>query len=151
MHIFFLDWEILEIDILEQIKMELTKQDKELINKAKLMVNKKKIYSGELKAVGCALITKKGKLFTGANWDLFCGVGFCAESSAISNMVSHSDETEIKTIVACSKHHIMPPCGRCREVMALLDKKNLENTEVIISDTEKVKLKELIPFDWREK
>jgi len=129
--------------------MILTKEDKDLIKKAKSMVNKKIIYSGELRAVGSALLTKKEKLFTGANWDLWCGVGFCAESSAISNMVSHSNETEIKTIVACSKNRVMPPCGRCREVMALLDKKNLENTEVIISDTEKIKLKELIPYDWR--
>ena len=129
--------------------MILEKEDKELIKKAKLMVNKTKIYSGELKAVGCALISKKGKLFTGANWDLWCGVGFCAESSAISNMISHTNETEIKTIVACSKSNIMPPCGRCREVMALLDKKNLENTWVIVSDNEKVKLRELLPYDWR--
>jgi len=129
--------------------MKLTKEDKKLIKKARLMVNKKKIYCGELRAVGCALISKKEKLFTGANWDLWCGVGFCAESSAISNMVSHSNETEIRTIVACSKHHIMPPCGRCREVMALIDKNNLDNTEVIISDKEKVKLKELLPYYWK--
>jgi cytidine deaminase len=129
--------------------MELTKQDKELIKRAKAPINKRKIYSGELSAVGCALITKRGKIFTGANWDLWCGVGFCAESSAISNMISHCDETEIKAIVASSKNHIMPPCGRCREVMALLDKRNLANTEVIVSENNKVKLKELIPYDWR--
>ena len=129
--------------------MELTKIDKALIKSARALVNKKKIYSGEIRGVGCALITKNGRIFTGANWDLWCGVGFCAESSAISNMVSHSNETEIKTIVACSKHHVLPPCGRCREVTALIDKKNLENTEVIVSDNEKVKLKELLPHDWR--
>ncbi len=129
--------------------MELTKEDKKLINKAKSMVDKRKIYDGELSAVGCALISKSGKLFTGANWDLWCGVGFCAESSAISNMISHSRDIEIETIVACSKERVMPPCGRCREVMALLDKRNLENTWIIVSDTKKVKLKELLPYDWR--
>lgn len=129
--------------------MELNEKDKQLIKKARSLVNKEKIYSGELRAVGCALISKNGKLFTGANWDLWCGVGFCAESSAISNMVSHSKEKEIKTIVASSKHHLLPPCGRCREVIALLDKRNLENTEVIVSEKEKVKLKDLLPWDWR--
>ena len=129
--------------------MELTKEDRELIKRARSMVNKTKIYSGELKSVGCALITRKGKSFTGANWDMWCGVGFCAESSAISNMVSHTNETEINTIVACSKHHVMPPCGRCREVMALVNKNNLKNTWVIVSETEKVKLAELLPHDWR--
>ena len=129
--------------------MKLTKEDKELIKKANILVDKKKIYSGELKAVGCALISKKGRLFTGANMDLWCGVGFCAESSAISNMISHTDETEIKTIVACSNSRVMPPCGRCREVMHLIDKKNRNDTDVIISNTQKVKLKELLPYDWR--
>ena len=129
--------------------MKLTKEDKELIIKARFLVNKKKIYSGELKAVGSALISKKGKIFTGTNMDFWCGVGFCAESSAISNMVSHSDETEIETIVASSNSRIMPHCGRCREVMALLDKRNLKNTEVIVSNSKKVKLGELIPHDWR--
>ena len=129
--------------------MKLTKEDKELIIKARSLVNKKKIYSGELKAVGTALVSKKGRIFTGVNMDFWCGVGFCAESSAISNMVSHSDETEIKTIVASSNTRVMPPCGRCREVMHLIDKRNRNNTDVIISNTKKVKLKELLPYDWR--
>jgi cytidine deaminase len=129
--------------------MKLTKEDKDLISQAKSMVHKKKIGCGELKAVGCALITKNGAMFKGSNLDLWCGVGFCAESSAISNMISHTDETQIKTIVACSSSRVMPPCGRCREVMHLIDKRNRNNTDVIVSNTKKVKLKELLPYDWR--
>lgn len=126
----------------------LTKEDKALIESARSVIHKRKIFSGELSAVGCALVSKSGKMFTGANWDLFCGLGFCAESSAISNMVAHSDDTEIATIVACSKSKIMPPCGRCREVMNMLDKKNHKNTFVIISEKEKVKLDDLLPANW---
>ena len=93
--------------------MKLTKEDKKLIVMAKSLVKPKKVSGGQIKEVGAALLTKSGKIFTGANLDLYCGIGFCAEHSAISNMISHSDETKIKTIVAFSDK-IMYPCGRCR-------------------------------------
>lgn len=128
--------------------MKLSKEDKELIEKAKVLINPKKVDGGEIKEVGSALCTKEGKIFTGANMDLYTGVGFCAERSAMSNMISHSDETEIKTIVAFGFGKIMPPCGSCREMMQLINKKNRKNTYVIISKDKKVKLKELLPHSW---
>jgi len=127
--------------------MELTKEDKELIKKAKVLVGGKKVSGGVVKEVGSALLTKDGKIFTGVSLDLWCGIGFCAEHSAISNMISHSNETEIKSIVAFGDK-IMYPCGRCREIMELIDKKNRGNTEVIISKNKKVKLKQLLPGKW---
>lgn len=128
--------------------VNLTKEDLELISLAKKMVNCKKVVRGGIiKEVGSALITKKGNIFTGANMHLPCDLGFCAEVSAISNMISNSEETEIKTIVAF-KDKVRPPCGRCRELMHLINEKNLENTFVIISNREKVKLKELLPHNW---
>jgi len=66
-------------------------------------------------------------------------------------MISHSDETEIDTIVGLSDSQtkpIMYPCGRCREMTELINKKNRENTFFIISDKEKVKLKDLLPGEW---
>jgi len=127
--------------------MKLTKEDKELIEKAKVLVGAKKVSGGVVKEVGSALLTKKGEIFTGVNLDLWCGIGFCAEHSAISNMISHSNETQIKTIVAFGDK-VMYPCGRCREMMELIDKRNWNNTDVIISDNKKVKLKELLPGKW---
>ncbi|MBS3095905.1 cytidine deaminase [Candidatus Woesearchaeota archaeon] len=127
--------------------MKLTKEDKELIKKAKVLVGKRKVSGGVVREVGSALLTKGGEIFTGVSLDLWCGIGFCAEHSAISNMVSHSNETEIKTIVAFGDK-IMYPCGRCREMMELVDKRNRYNTEVIISKNKKVKLKELLPGEW---
>ena len=127
--------------------MKLSKEDKELIEKARVLVGKKKVSGGVVKEVGSALLTKNNKIFTGVNLDLCCGIGFCAEHSAISNMVSHSNETEIRTIVAFGDK-IMYPCGRCREMMELIDKKNRNNTEVVISTNKKVKLKELLPGEW---
>jgi len=129
--------------------MKLTKEDKELIKEAGRLVGEKKVSGGVVREVGSALITKKGKIFTGANLDLYCGIGFCAEHSAVANMISHSNETQIKTIVAVyGKGKVLYPCGRCRELIQLIDKRNRNNTKVIISKNKKVKLKELLPGDW---
>ncbi len=125
----------------------LTKQDRKLIKKAKSLVKEKSIRGGFVKEVGAALMTENGRVFTGANLDLACGIGFCAEHTAISQMISQTDETHIKTIVSAKKDKVIPPCGRCRELINLLDSRNME-TNVIIADDKKVKLKDLLPFSW---
>jgi len=129
--------------------MKLTKEDKELLKKAGSLVGTKKVSGGVVKEVGSALLTKKGKIFTGVSLDLWCGIGFCAEHSAIADMISHSGETQIKSIVAVyGKGKVLHPCGRCREMMELIDKRNRNNTSIIISKNKKVKLKELLPGEW---
>ncbi len=125
----------------------LNKQERALIKKAKALVAEKAIRGGFVKEVGCALITKKGKVFVGVNLDLACGIGFCAEHTAISQMITKTDETEIKIIVSAKKNKVLPPCGRCRELLNLLDEKNRE-TNVIIDHNKKVKLKDLLPYSW---
>lgn len=128
--------------------MSLTEEDRNLIAKAKELVRERKVSGGYVGSVGAALVTADGEIFTGVCLDLACGIGFCAEHSAIADMISHSDETRIRTIVAYGGDKIMYPCGRCREMMALIDKRNREDTWIIVSDDEKVKLKELLPGEW---
>lgn len=125
----------------------ITEEDKKLISMAKALVGAKDIRGGVVKEVGCVLVTEKGKLFSGVSLDLACGIGFCAEHTAISQMITQTDETHISTIVATDDEGVIPPCGRCRELMHILDPENM-NTEVIISDEKKIKLRELLPFAW---
>ena len=128
--------------------LRLSNDDVQLIERARKLVSETKVSGGVVKEVGSALVTNDGMVFTGANLDLWCGIGFCAEHSAIANMVSHSNETQIKTIVAHNGSAILYPCGRCRELMELIDVRNRDNTDVIISENQKVKLKELLPGEW---
>ncbi|MGI4790842.1 MAG: hypothetical protein ACRYFS_18580, partial [Janthinobacterium lividum] len=67
-------------------------------------------------SVSSALVTEAGNVYTGICLDLACGIGFCAEHSAIASMLQQR-ETVIKKIVAVNKHHVLAPCGRCRELM----------------------------------
>ena len=129
---------------------KLSKEDLKLIEKARGLVGEKEVSGGVVKEVGSALMTKKGRVFIGVSIDLGCGIGFCAEHSAIANMVSHCVETEIRTIVAHNGRQVIYPCGRCRELMELVDVRNRNNTDVIVSEDRKVKLKELLPREYLE-
>lgn len=123
---------------------------RQLINSAKKIAIKyssgNRCISGE---VGAALKTKTGKIYIGINIDCACGIGFCAEHSAISSMLLNQ-ESEIEMIVAVNcKGKIIPPCGRCRELIYAIDKNNL-GASIIISKTETIKLSKLLPLRWQE-
>lgn len=98
-------------------------------------------------SVGAALLTTKGNVYSGINLDVACGIGFCAEHSAISEMLKNR-ETQIEMIVAVNAEGIIPPCGRCRELMLQVDKKNL-NTKVYLSEEHYMTLDELLPQRWQ--
>lgn len=93
------------------------------------------------------MITSKNNLFSGVSIGHSCGIGSCAEYQAIGTMISNG-EKEIKTIVAVTKNgRVIPPCGKCREMIYQTCKKN-KDTWIIISNTKKVKLNALIPYSW---
>ena len=101
-------------------------------------------YSGR---VACALLTKDGNIYTGVSIDLVCGLGNCAEYSAICEMVKHH-ETVIKMIVSVYEGgKIIPPCGRCRELITEVDINNHE-TIVILDRYNDIKMSELLPMRW---
>jgi cytidine deaminase len=97
-------------------------------------------------AVSAALITAEGNIYTGICVDLACGIGFCAEHSAVAEMLK-SRETEIKAVVAVSESRILPPCGRCRELMVQVNAKN-KDADVIVGPDKTIKLRELLPNGW---
>ncbi|HEY5705201.1 MAG TPA: cytidine deaminase [Terrimicrobiaceae bacterium] len=96
--------------------------------------------------VGAALRTRSGQVYTGICLDLACGIGTCAEHSAIAEMLKHR-ETEVESIVAVSDSRILPPCGRCRELLVQIDVKN-KSTVVILSASKCLRLYELLPHYW---
>lgn len=124
--------------------------DQELIEIASSIVKPHKMKHGFTASdCGCALITAKGNLYTGVSIDTSSSMGFDAEQSAIASMITHG-EYEIKKIVAVDDNGlILPPCGRCREFIYQIHENNI-NTEVIVSETKTVTIKELLPYRWDE-
>jgi len=96
--------------------------------------------------VGAALRTAKGDVFTGVCIDLGSGLGFCAEVSAIAEMLK-ARQTRIEAIVAVAGGRVIPPCGRCRETMAQIDAGNLDCT-VLVDPDRAVPLRQLLPDHW---
>jgi len=122
----------------------------QLIDQARAVLRPRKLTDectvGEVSA---ALLTSDGNVYVGISISAACGIGFCAEHSAIAQMITHG-ETLVQRLVALSGDgKFMPPCGRCREMLYQIDRSNL-NAEVILSAEKVVSLKDLLPERWQE-
>lgn len=127
---------------------------KKLLTAAKAIHGERKISPFiEAGSVSAALMTDKGNIYTGVCIDTACGLGMCAERSAIAAMLS-AGEAEITKILC-----IMPdgscggtPCGACREFMMQLSK-NAPAIEILIDpeNFSTVKLGQMVPDWWGEK
>jgi cytidine deaminase len=116
-----------------------------LINEAKKIATKRILSDyASCGDVGCALLTKKGKIYTGICIDSKCALGNCAEYAAIAEMLKNN-ESEIEKIVAYSaKGTIYAPCGRCRELIRMVNKNNV-HTKVMVAEGKVSELQELLP------
>ncbi|PLX24701.1 cytidine deaminase [Candidatus Parcubacteria bacterium] len=122
-----------------------------LVEEAKKLAKAKKHNDCMTSAyVGSALITDKGNVYTGISIDADCAIGFCAEHSAISEMIKNK-ETKIEAIVAVSHQgKILAPCGRCRELIYQTNYNN-KNTKVIMGPQKTSTLAKLLPYNWQNK
>ena len=93
---------------------------------------------------GLVSVTKSGNIYTGISIDSNCALGKCAEYSAISEMLKNN-ESEIDKIVAYSaKGKIYPPCGSCRELIRMVNEKNLK-TKVLVDEEKVCTIEDLLP------
>ena len=99
--------------------------------------------------VGAALLTSAGSVFVGVSISAASGVGFCAEHSAIAQMVTAGEARIIRVVAVSVDGTIMPPCGRCREILFQVDHGNLE-AEIVLGRDRLATLAELLPERWQE-
>ena len=99
----------------------------------------------EAGTVAALIVTSTGLHYTGVSVEFACGMGFCAEHSAVACMLK-DHETVIQTVVAVHQSGaVFPPCGRCREMMWQLDLRN-RDALIILSPTLAKPLHELLPY-----
>ena len=97
--------------------------------------------------VGAAIVSSSGKTYTGICLDFACSLGFCAEHAAIAEMLK-CQESEISLLVAVTHDgNVLPPCGRCREMMWQLSAAN-KDAMIILSVNEAQPLRDLLPFAY---
>lgn len=99
--------------------------------------------------VSAALWTNKGNVYTGVSISAASGVGFCAEHSAVAQMVT-AGETRIEMVAAIAGDGtLLPPCGRCRELLYEIDRGNLD-TQIILGPQKTMLLRDLLPERWQD-
>lgn len=127
----------------------LTEQDRRLIRMG-LDVLEKNFDDGVYNhTVGCALLCKNDRIYTGVNCD---GIhGSCAEYITMGMAIS-AGEREFDTIVAVHEKHlncVIPPCGNCRQMLF----EYCPDIRVIVNDESgsliKVSARDLLPFAWQ--
>jgi cytidine deaminase len=100
---------------------ELSAQDTELLRQAIEASNR--LYLKGIQEVGAAVRTITGRTFSGIHFETSTGfANICGEIAAICGMVS-AGHRDLETIAAVwrdpnGKHYLLPPCGRCREVIS---------------------------------
>jgi cytidine deaminase len=78
-------------------------------------------------AVGAALETKTGRVFTGCNVEnLSFGLTICAERSALFAAVAAGEKEFSRIVIVADSREPVSPCGACRQVLAEFS----ENLEV---------------------
>lgn len=126
----------------------LEKEDVELVNEAKKILNlRKSSYS----KTGCALRTSSGKVFSAVNVRVrdSAPCSICAEQAVIGKAISEG-YNKFDCIVAVgdwksSKVEVIAPCGMCREFI-----RQFGNSYIIIKDKNslvKRRLDTLIPVN----
>lgn len=96
--------------------------------------------------VACALLTDKGNIYTGISINAKCGIGFCAEHSAIADMLK-AGESKIVKLVSASQNSVVVSCGRCLEFIRQINEENV-NTKILLQDNTIKTLDELLPIRW---
>lgn len=128
---------------------EITEKDRELIRLALECLERNFDDGVYNHTVGCALLCKNGKVYTGVNCD---GIhGSCAEYITMGIAIS-AGEREFDTIVAAHEkatNGVLSPCGNCRQMLV----EYCPNIKVIVNDDSgklvKVKATDLLPFAWQ--
>ena len=96
--------------------------------------------------VGAALLTKSGRVYTGANVENSTfGLTVCAERVAVFKAVSRGEKEFQKMVVVADKDPPITPCGACRQVLSEFAKDLKIVCANLQGKVERYSLRELLP------
>lgn len=122
----------------------------ELVKRASHVVGRRTLTDfSDCGSVSAAILTDKNNIYTGICIDISCNIGFCAEHSAAAAMLQAGESRVVKLVAINAQGHILPPCGRCRELITSLHEDNAD-TQVLVAKDTVVPMRELMPYDWKQ-
>jgi cytidine deaminase len=101
----------------------------------------------EAGGVAALIVAESGKRYTGVCVDFACSMGFCAEHAAVADMLKHHESKILCVVAVLWNGEVIPPCGRCREMMWQLNAGNRDALVILSKDLVKP-LHELLPHPW---
>ena len=119
---------------------------KKYIEEANKMLSKAYIPYSKF-PVGAALVTKKGKIYTGCNIEnASYGLCNCAERTAIFKAVSEGERDFSYLVITGETDGPISPCGACRQVIAeFCDPKMPVLLTNVKGDEKEVTVEQLLP------
>jgi cytidine deaminase len=97
-------------------------------------------------AVGAALLTRSGKIFTGCNVEnLSFRLTICAEESAVGSAIAAGERDFIAIAVVADSREPAIPCGACRQVLAEFSPDMEVISSTVGGQRETVHLNKLLP------
>lgn len=123
----------------------LTENERALVKAARATLQR--AHRSDDHSVAAAAADSAGAVFTGMNVFHFTG-GPCAEPVVIGQAVASSRiQLPLTTMVAVSDRGVIPPCGRCRQIMIDL----YPEIRVLVSGPDElmsVPIRELLPYAY---
>jgi cytidine deaminase len=97
-------------------------------------------------AVGAALLTASGAIFTGANVEnVSLGLTICAERAAVSAAIASGEKDFVAIGVVSDSEEPAVPCGACRQVLAEFNPTMTIITSTVGGRIQEFQLDELLP------
>lgn len=78
----------------------------------------------------------------------FTHFGYCAEQAALLDMFAHNEFAANKIVTVTKNGDVIPPCGRCLELISQLN--DPEFIEIAVNECESKKFHEIYPYDWKK-
>lgn len=97
----------------------------------------------------CVIVTKNDNIFIGASLVASCGLGYCAEQSCISQMLTFGESAIDSMLIVDKFGTVLTPCGKCIELITQINEENLFS-KVLVSSKKFLYIKDLFPFDWKK-
>ena len=99
--------------------------------------------------VAALIVAESDRHYTGICMTFACSLGFCAEQAAVAEMLKYH-ESRVAVIVAVDwSGKVLPPCGRCREMLWQLNDANRDAT-VVLGENSAQPLHVLLPYPWQQ-
>lgn len=97
-------------------------------------------------AVGAALLTKSGKVFSGCNVEnISLGLTICAERAAVAGAVADGEKEFVAIAIVADSAEPAVPCGACRQVLAEFNPGIKIVASTLRHQTQEFSLTELLP------